>query len=322
MKFTFQSYKRKAIHLWNWLLSKDILIFLLFIGLVSAFWWGRSMTSSRDGNIRVELNYSGVDNRVVFSTPLPSYITVNVRDNGRQLRLLSKQDLNLTINLSTLLIEPKGTLHITAETLRPRLQDILPGSTIIQHFSPEQITNTYDIQSLKHVPIILQSRIEYAPQHQLKSLPKLSMDSVCIYGQEKTLENIQGIYTDTLTITNLRDSVTQDVALQIPTDIRCTTNQIQVLLQAEQFTDKSFKIPISTHNVPQGEHIRLFPQETTVVVRVGISHYPQVTVEDIMAVCQYPMSHLSQLPIEITTNNPYISNIRCYPSSVEYIIER
>jgi hypothetical protein len=284
VKFTFQPYKRKAIHLWNWLLSKDILIFLLFIGLVSAFWWGRSMTSSRDGNIRVELNYSGVDNRVVFSTPLPSYITVNVRDNGRQLRLLSKQDLNLTINLSTLFVEQKGTLHITAETLRPRLQDILPGSTIIQQFSPEQITNTYDIQSLKHVPIILQSRIEYAPQHQLKSLPKLSMDSVCIYGQEKTLENIQGIYTDTLTITNLRDSVTQDVALQIPTDIRCTTNQIQVLVQAEQFTDKSFKIPICTHNVPQGEHIRLFPQETTVVVRVGISHYPQVTVEDIMAV--------------------------------------
>ncbi len=322
MKLTLQTYKRKAIYLWNWLLSKDMLIFLLFVGLVSAFWWGRSMTSSRDGNIRVALNYSGVDDRVVFSTLLPSYITVNVRDNGRQLRQLSKQDLNLTINLSALLIEQTGTFNITAEMLRPRLQDILPGSTIILQFSPEQITNTYDIQHVKHVPIVLQSRIECAPQHQLKSLPKLSIDSVYIYGKEQVLKDIQSIYTDTLTINNLRDSITQDIAIQIPTYTRCNTKQIQVTLQAEQFTDKSFRIPIYTHNVPSGEHIRLFPQETTVVVRVGMSHYAQVTSEELTAVCQYPTSHVSQLPIEIKTNNPYISNIRCYPSSVEYIIER
>ena len=169
---------------------------------------------------------------------------------------------------------------------------------------------------------MLQAQVRYAAQYQAKNLPLLSTDSVRIYGTEKVLSDIDCIYTDSILINNLRDSITQTVALQLPSSIRCSTTQIQVTFQAEQFTDKSFTLPIRTLLVPEGEHMRLFPQQTTIVVRVGMSHYSQVTVEDLAAVCYYPSKHCDALPIEIQTNNPYISNIRCYPSAVEYIIER
>ena len=322
MQFDFKPYKHQASRLWLWLLSKDILIFLLFVGLVSAFWWGRSMTSSREGNIRVEINYSGVDDRVVFATPLPTQLTISVRDNGKQLRQLSKQTLTLNLSLSSLITEREGVLQLTADMLRPRLQDILPGSTIVLQIIPEQFQTSYHIESTKMVPIMLQAQVRYAAQYQAKNLPLLSTDSVRIYGTEKVLSDIDCIYTDSILINDLRDSITQTVALQLPSSIRCSTTQIQVTFQAEQFTDKSFTLPIRTLLVPEGEHMRLFPQQTTVVVRVGMSHYAQIAVEDLAAVCYYPSKHCDALPIEIQTNNPYISNIRCYPSAVEYIIER
>ena len=322
MKLDLQAYKHKAKRLWRWLLGKDILIFLLFVALVSAFWWGQSMNSSRDGNIRVELNYSGVDDRVVLSTPLPSYLTVSVRDKGRQLRQLSKQNLTINLNLSSLFTEQTGTLYITADMLRPRLQDILPGTTNVQQVYPEQIKTQYIIQSSKCVPILLKADIHCAPQYQLKSQAQLSIDTISIYGTESALSGITYIYTDSLHIDQLRDSVAHTISLQIPSNIRSHTSQVQVIVQAEQFTDKSFILPIQTELVPEGAYMRLFPQQTTVVVRVGISHYAQVTLEDLSAICYYPTSHSDALPIEIQTNNPYISNIRCYPSAVEYIIER
>lgn len=322
MKLNPQTYKHYTARLWRWLLSKDILIFLLFVGLVFAFWWGRSMTSSREGNIRISLNYSGVDERVVFATPLPSQLTVSVRDNGRQLRHLSKQHLTLDLNLSTLLNEREGVLIYTAEMLRPRLQDILPGSTIVLQISPEQIKTQYHIQCAKIVPILLQEQVQCALQHQLKSQPILSLDSVVIYGAENTLNGIDYIQTDSISVYNLRDSITQTVALRIPAHVRCNATQIRVTYLAEQFTDKSFILPIDVHNVPSGERMRLFPPKTTVVVRVGISQYALVNQEDIVAICHYPNNHSDALPIEIKTNNPYISNIRSYPSAVEYIIER
>ena len=322
MQFNLKPYKHHASRLWLWLLSKDILIFLLFVGLVFAFWWGRSMTSSRDGNIRVEINYSGVDDRVVFATPLPTQLTVSVRDNGKQLRQLSRQTLSLNLNLSSFIAERGGVLQLTADMLRPRLQDILPGSTIVLQIIPEQFQTSYHIESTKMVPIMLQAQVRYAAQYQAKNLPLLSIDSVRIYGTEKVLSDIDCIYTDSILINDLRDSITQTVALQLPSSIRCSTTQIQVTFQAEQFTDKSFTLPIRPLLVPEGEHMRLFPQQTTIVVRVGMSHYAQVTVEDLAAVCYYPSKHCDALPIEIQTNNSYISNIRCYPSAVEYIIER
>ena len=280
------------------------------------------MNSSRDGNIRVELNYSGVDDRVVLSTPLPSYLTVNVRDKGRQLRQLSKQNLTINLNLSSLFAEQTGTLHITADMLRPRLQDILPGTTNIQQLIPEQIKTEYLIQSTKRVPILLQADIHYAPQYQLKNQPQLSIDTINIYGSESVLNAIDYIYTDSLHIDNLRDSVAHTIPLQIPSNIRSHTSQVQVIVQAEQFTDKSFILPVQTKQVPEGTSMRLFPQQTTVMVRVGISHYAHVTMDDLTAICYYPSKHSDALPIEIHTQNPYISNIRCYPSAVEYIIER
>ena len=322
MKLNLKPYKHHASRLWLWLLSKDILIFLLFVGLVFAFWWGRSMTSSRDGNIRVEINYSGVDDRVVFATPLPTQLTISVRDNGKQLRHLSRQTLSLNLSLSSLITEREGVLQLTADMLRPRLQDILPGSTIVLQIIPEHFQTSYHLESAKMVPIVLQAQVKYAAQHQAKTLPLLSTDSICLYGTEKTLSNIDCIYTDSILISDLRDSITQTVALQLPATIRCSTTQIQVTFQAEQFTDKSFTLPIRPLLVPQGEHMRLFPQQTNVVVRVGMSHYAQVSVEDLTAICHYPNKHCDALPIEIQTNNPYISNIRCYPSAVEYIIER
>lgn len=322
MRFDFQQYKHHASRIWGWLLSKDIIIFLMFVGLVSIVWWGRTMSSSRDSNLRIQLNYSGVEDCVHFSTPLPSYLNVSIRDTGRQLRQISKQDITLTLNLSSLLTNIDGTLILDAEMLRPRLQDILPGSTLILHITPEQIKTQYSFQEQKVVPIVLCSQVECAPQHQLKKQPILSQDSVCIYGTKQALNSIQYIQTDSINILDLRDSVTQSVALLFPSTVRSTTSHLQVTYLAEQFTDKSFILPIKVDSVPVGEHVRIFPPTTKVMVRVGMSHYSKVTQEDFVVTCQYPKQISDALNIEIHTKNPYISNIRCLPSSVEYIIER
>lgn len=322
MKLDLQAYKHTASRIWRWLLNKDIIIFLMFVGLVSIVWWGRSMSSSIDGNIRVQINYSGVEDRVLFATPLPTQITASIRDNGRQLRQINKSNLLLNIDISNLLTQQNGTLSITPDMLRQRLQDILPGSTIILHIQPENITTEYSLQDAKLVPIHLASNIQCAAQHQLKFPPQLSVDSIYIYGTQQALSSIHHISTDSLYISDLRDSITLTTTLLLPSTVRSTTQQVTVTCQAEQFTDKSFTLPIQVLNTPHGRRVRLFPANTEVKVRVGISQFNKVHPENFNAVCYYPQQKSESLTIEIQTNNPYISNIRCYPSSVEYIIER
>lgn len=306
--------------LWIWLLRKDVLIFLLFVGLVSIFWWGRTMSSPRDINLHVKLAYAGVAERVVFENELPQSMKIIVRDNGKQLRKIRHQDLNLTINLTPYLSKESGALILTADVLRPRLQDILPGSTIIQQIEPEMIESAYYVQQQKTVPVLLQSQVSVAPQHQLVGEAQLIPSCVQVFGSKQAIEHIDCILTDSIYITDLRESVRQDIRLQAPNGVRVSPKTVQAVWNAEPFTEKSFTLPIEVLGVPAGKRVRLFPQQVNVTVRVGVSHFAHVQQADLKAVCHYPTQTRHALPVELITDNPYISNIRIAPSSVEYII--
>jgi hypothetical protein len=90
--------------------------------------------------VRIPVNYVGMTDQMVFSTALPTSLTVTIRDNGKQLRQIAKQHLHLNIDISHYLTEEKGILTLQAEMLRPKLQDLLPGSTAVQHITPEAIS--------------------------------------------------------------------------------------------------------------------------------------------------------------------------------------
>ena len=307
--------------LWLWLLRRDVLIFLLFVGLVSIFWWGRTMSSPRDVDLRVSLAYTGVSDQVVFKSELPQSMKIIVRDNGQQLRKIKHQDLHLNINLSPYLSEENGVLALSADVLRPRLQDILPGSTSIQQINPELIESAYYIQQKKTVPVVVQSLVSVAPQHQLVGEPNVTPSSVQVFGSRESIEQIEYISTDSIRISDLREDVNLDVALQVPADVRVSPRSVQVAWKAETFTEKSFTLPVEVLGVPEGKRMRLFPQAVSITVRVGVSHFAHVQEADLKAVCYYPSKPCHALPIELKTDNPYISNVRISPSSVEYMIQ-
>ena len=295
----------------------------MIVGLVTIIWWGRTMSSSmRDAKFTINVIYSGVEDCIQFATPLPSQIEATISDEGRNLRYLSKQSLTITLDLSHHFTEKQGKLTLTGDMIRPRLQDILPGTAMIEQLSPDKFETSYHLQNSKSVPIVLDYNVQCIPQHQLKGKPLLSADSILIYGSDDMLSSVDTIYTNTISLTNISDTVRHTVDLQIPTTVRAKTTSIQVTFISEQFTDKSFTLPIQVLSVPHGERVRLFPKETTVTVRVGVSSYAQVEARDIVVSCNYPSQVCNALPLEAYSDNPYISNIRLYPSSVEYIIER
>ena len=318
--YSFDHIRKQAKRLWLWLLRNDIVIFLLFVGLVSIFWWGRTMSSPRDIYLHVTVSYTGISKQIIFAEELPTSITLMVRDNGQELRKITQQDLQVSINLTPYLSEETGVVSLSAEVLRPRLQDILPGSTTIQQITPEAIESAYYVQKMKTVPVHVQSQISAATQYQLVGNEKITPNYVQIFGNQDDIDRIEYILTDSIRIADLRDTISLSAPLLVPAGIRVHPESVQVEWQAEQFTEKSFILPIQSVGMPEGKQMRLFPQQVNVTVRVGISHFTEVQEFDFQAVCYYPTEQCDALPIEVKTTNPHISNIRISPSSVEYLI--
>lgn len=318
-----RTYKQKITRYWRWLVSKDIVVFLVFVGIVTTFWWGHSMSSLRDETIRIQVNYNGVADRIAFTTPLPKYLDVHIRDKGRQLRQLVDKQLTVTINVTELFKSKEGSIVLTADMLHSQLQNVLPGTTTILEVQPQRIESEYVYQSEKKVPIILRAKVNSAPQHFLTNEPELFMDSISIFGSDQALRKVNYIYTDSLILNNLKNDTIKAVPLQIPANIRAIQTQVKVKCFAEQYTELTYDIPIQVIDKPYDEEVRLFPKPTTkVTVQVGFSNHTKVKKEDFTAICRYPKQVSDVLPIEIETTSPYVSNIRIYPSSVEYIIEK
>lgn len=315
-------FRKKVKYLWLWIWRKDVVIFLLFVGLTMIFWWGRVLSSPRDMHMKVSVNYTGIPQQIVLDRELPKTLTITVRDEGKQLRQISRHGVELSMNLSRYLREDHGKVELTADVLRPRLQDILPGSMQLQHVLPENIEFAYHTQEKKRVGVQVLSKITIADQHHLVSEGKVTPDSVDVFGDKETIQAIRYILTDSVRVDQLRDSMSQQVALQVPQGIRVEPDSVRVEWVAEQFTEKSFTLPIQIEGVPAGENLRLFPQTAHVTVRVSMSHFANVVSEDLHVVCHYPTKECPSLPLKVHTQNPYIYNVRILPTAVEYIIER
>lgn len=304
------------------MMRKDAFIYLLFVALATLFWWGRAMSSQREISIKLPIVYTNIPTPVVFDTLLPSYLEITLRDNGRLLRQVQHTKPNVTINMAERLDSSTHTMLLSTDIIRQKIQDILPGSTNIQQIVPEEIHATYHIEATKSVPIRLCAQWTMEEQYQLIAPPLLEPAYVDIYGTPQAIQTITHINTDSISVKQVHDSIQREVALIFPSGVRSPIKTTSVVWKAEQFTDKSFTIPIEVVGLPEGEVMHLFPKTTIVTVRVGISHFTEVSAEDFRAVCEYPYHTQNTLTVNIIPNNPHVSQVRTSTREVEYIIER
>jgi hypothetical protein len=104
--------------------------------------------------------------------------------------------------------------------------------------------------------------------------------------------------------------------------VRAETDSIDMRIITERFTEKKFIIPLRVAGVPEGVHLRLFPNEVEVNVRMGMSHFAQGHDSDIKAVCYYSKERTDKLDVELRYSNPNITSAWAYPGVVEFMVEQ
>ncbi len=297
--------------------------FCLFLVFATVIWFGHALNSTRDQKLHIPIVYTGFSEEVMFAEELPQAFTIYVRDQGKRLRLYHNERFTpIQIDLRGQTAEESGKIQLTPEAVRQKITDQLQGTTRLQRVLPENIAINYYRQHQKTLPIRLVGEIELAPQYQFVTAPALTPTHITVYGAAETLEALNEVQTEPVQLSQVKDSINQQVALQPMAGIRFA--QAEVLLQAvaEPFTEKVFTLPITAVGVPTGETLRLFPPTAEVTVRVGISQFNEVSAEDLQLTCNYPQTQVNHLPLNVHYTSPHITQVRVAPTEVEYIIEK
>ena len=301
----------------------DILTFLFFVLLATALWYGHALQSVRNATIPVIVSYTGIPENVgIENNRLPDTLLVDVRDAGYRLHTYRTERPQLTIDLSNQIHGDKGTVRISSDVIRRSISDILQGTSKLQSVTPEQIVCNYYRQDERLFPVEWDGSVQPAAEYYPVGEPKLSPEYVKVYGRKDVLDTIRVIRTELVALSELKDTTVARVALRVPDGVRVGKDSVSLTVVTERFTEKAFVVPVSVQNVPEGEFLRLFPQETEVTVQVGMSHFGDVNTEDVVAQCEFPSDSAETLAVEVKYTSPYILSARAYPNEVEFIVER
>ena len=315
----FNTQKLKSVFL-----LKDILSFLLFLALSSAFWFVHALGKERETNIVVPVRYVGIPINVAITNNPPSKISINIKDQGLRLFDYSNNRIiPLTIDLSRVFYQ-KGEILITPDLLSGRIGRYMKPTTTVLDIHPDSILIQYEKLSVKTLPIKLNSKIELAHQYMLSKDIQMEPRTITAFGPRQILDTMKFVRTEYLELKNLNDTSSFQCALKPVKSVRFSLKSTRVSVFVEPFTERKVQIPVTAINCPGNMSIRTFPAFVNVTYTVGLSQFNTLSPSDIQVYLDYnelKLSKQSKQVRKIKNNATHISNIRISPSEVEFILE-
>lgn len=275
------------------------------------------------GDIPAKIKYVNLPEDKVPSSPLPSELTLFIETTGFKL-LWSKirKPARVQVDLTSL-----QTDYLPTSELQSVIASQLSSDYKLVQIIPEILNFKFDKGITKQVPVIADILISFKKQYDFMEPLHINPQHVMINGPENILDTITSWKTERLTLENLERSQQGEVALIAPASptIILQPQKIRYVIAVEEYTEKTLEIEIEKMNVPPGKQINMFPNKVSVVFRVGLSNYEQVSAETFSAVADFygiDVSRSKYVPVKIELSPSYIKNLDYSPKSVEYIIYR
>ncbi|WP_372755292.1 YbbR-like domain-containing protein [Mariniflexile sp.] len=200
------------------------------------------------------------------------------------------------------------------------------GSKIqLLNMTPETIGFRYGINMVKKVPIKLHEDIQFVPGFDVSSPYTLEPDSLVVVGPKALVSNINLIFTQRVTLKEVRKNIFETIKLKLPKknkDVTFSSESVVLKATVEKFTEGTLKVPVKIINVPDGISLKYFPKEVNVSYYVSLSDYKKVGAKDFEVVCDYSkaISNQSLLVPELNVFPNLVKNVKINQQRIEFII--
>ena len=307
----------------NW---KNLLVFFIFVLLASAFWLLRYYQQKFDADFSIPIHYDNVPSEVVLRDFLPQKMNLKIQDNGTALlNYFFRKDWGAVhIDLKNISLE-KNSYSIGRMDLNDIIQGQLLTTTRLISFYPENILVEYAPVEKKELPVRLNENITLAAGYVLVDSIQIKPSTVWVYGDKQTLDSLQIVRTEPLGKENIDKTLSLFLNLQVPKGTHLSTNSVDLTINIEACTEKSFEVPIVCYGLPENLHVRFFPSSVEIICQVALSKYPQFTAMDLGVGVEYEeliQDKSEMISLSLRKKPQWLINYRIVPERVEYLIEQ
>lgn len=301
-------------------IGKDRAILMICIGIALLFWLLVKLSQTYHISKSVLINVRTSVSKTLATLP-PEDLYVQLQGTGWQLlgeQLASKQ-INLSYDAADV-----DQINISSGQLRQDILRKLSSAAIrIIDINYDHVLIKLEDEVHKKIPIVLNSRLDFAPEYQLKEPVLLQPDSILISGPTTLIDSIAFWETDSLILSDLKNNVRMELPLKTPPDgILIEYSKVKAFIEVEAYTSKALFIPLTIINAP--DSIRVFPDKIKLECTVGLSLYNTVNAEDFQLEVDIGGVRLPEgrttVPIVLKKSPDFVRNIHFTPQAAEFFI--
>lgn len=301
-------------------LKEDRAILLICMGIALIFWLLVKLSQSYQTQRPISFELEIPQEKALTELP-PADMVAELEGSGWDLLFdyFSHPTVGLVYDMQDV-----SRLHLNRGQLRNDIAHELRTNDIkVLEINYDNVLLELEDRNSKTVPISIQRRLSFAPEHHLKAPITLKPDSVRISGPNSLIDSIQFWPTDSLILNNLKSSSTVILHLHQPNrEVLLSVNTVEAKIEVEPFTEKTMYVPLVVKNAP--DSLRIFPDKITVTCKLGLSKYDSVSYRDFTAEADLsgisPNAPNNTVPILITHQPEFARNLQYTPKSAKFFI--
>ncbi len=183
--------------------------------------------------------------------------------------------------------EDKDVFSVTTENIKSSLIAKLDNQVNVEFISTYKLDFLFEEVSVRKLPIELKSSFSFDSQYMRSKPVRMKPDSVLVYGSPEIISNLKSVYTEMLSLDDLRNDQEGVVSLIAPRATTLGVDQTYYSLDVDRYIEKVINVPIFIKNSPANKQIVTVPSSIDVSYRHSYYSQREYDAEDFVYYIDY-----------------------------------
>ncbi|MBE0663517.1 MAG: YbbR-like domain-containing protein [Bacteroidales bacterium] len=305
-------------------------IFFVFVVFSATVWVIAKLSKDFTSAITYNVEYENLPAGKTLVYASDTAITVGLDASGFNLinyHLFKKKPV-VSIDLSGMRLYPDGINFyglLLTSGLTGKLASQVGSHNELIFITPDTLRFEFKAEHSRRVPVLPRVQYQLSAQHMLYDSIQVVPDSIWVYGPHEIIDTLFFVETSLQTLNEINENLQLNLALQKKPDLPLTysDNEVEVRINVEKFTEKSFDLPIIVNCPDSLFTLRVFPETVKVHCLVALKDYKRIDpalFEAAIFCSPGELQSSNKLRVEIRQHPSYVRIARIEPERVEYIM--
>jgi len=299
-------------------------MFFVFLALALFFWVLTKYSKEYTATVNATIIFNNPPDSTSIINTSSSDISFDLTANGFEFLYFKFKRPLLNIDISKYYTKNGNDISISKGDIIRIINNHLKNDISVKNVSVNELVIELDSIIFKKIPIIIQTDITFRDGYKSIGKIRIDPDSVIVSGPSKSIQEINQIKTNILSLLDVNTNILENIALQTPESLDITISPQNVTIShiVEEFTQKSLILPLKVYNLAKGLKIKLIPEFITITFDVTVNEFNNFSKKDFVLICDYTNRDKNEnfmIP-ELLEKPESILNIVIKAKKVDYLI--